>query len=119
VVLLAERYLSIPIKDFGFVVPEYSPNWISGVGSFYYDMGIFGIFVIYFLVVVGWWIFINTLRLKKLNQSMLSVMFGIVYSAVCVMLPFAFMLEIVQFIYLFVLLGIGLIISFVPKFRWR
>lgn len=101
--------------------PDYSPNWISLIGSVYYDLGWFGIFIYSFFLMVSPFLFLVLFGVEEFNKSLFSVSFYLFFCSVVIFSPFAFLFEVVQFIYftlfIFIAILLSLVFSFVKKCR--
>lgn len=93
--------------------PNYSPNWISLVGSVYYDLGWVGVFLYSIFLMFSPLLFFLVFRVREFNKSLFSFSFYIFFCSVIVFSPFAFLFEVVQFIYLVLFVFIALFLSFV------
>lgn len=115
--ILLDRYTFFPDNVVDFSSPEYSPNWISAVGSFYYDLGFFGLIFGYLFFAFLWITSVFFLKVHELSRCFFSVFYFYVVCSAIIMMPFAFMFEIVQFIYLCVPLFFSFFWSFLVSFQ--
>lgn len=103
------------VEIFETASPSYSPNWITGTGSLYYDFGIFGMIIVVATIIFAAVIAMKLIRVGARSGSLalISLLFWV--SSAYVMYPFAFMFEIVQFIY--IVIPILLLIISMVKIR--
>ncbi|WP_123635012.1 hypothetical protein [Marinobacter sp. R17] len=117
--ILFDRYTFFSDDVVGFSSPKYSPNWISAIGSFYYDFDFFGLVLCIAGVFILWFTALGFLRVCELSRCFFSVFYFYVVCSVIIMMPFAFMFEIVQFIYLCIPLMLTLFWGFLVSFQGR
>ena len=115
--ILFDRYTFLSDNVVDFSPPEYSPNWISAVGSFYYDLGFLGLVFGFLCFSFLWIASVFLLKVRELSRCFFSVFYFYVVCSVIIMSPFAFMFEIVQFIYLCVPLLFSFVWSFLVSFQ--
>jgi hypothetical protein len=110
--LMLNEYTPIAQGLVYFDSPSYTPNWISLIGSIYYDYGILGFFIFCCFAFFAVFILSMVFKVRQFNESMFSVFFSIFLLSIIIMAPFAFIFEIVQFIYLLLPLFFSLLLSF-------
>jgi hypothetical protein len=113
--LLDYLYLSFDWVDYK--SPSYSPNWISLVGSIYYDLGWIGIFLYSLVLVFSPCIFLILFSVKEFNRAGFSMSMYLFFCAIIIFSPFAFLFEVVQFIYFLVFVAVVFFASFIPVKR--
>lgn len=107
-------YLSLSFGWVDYRAPSYSPNWISLVGSMYYDFGWLGVFSYSLVLMVSPFAFFCIFSVKEFNRGGFSISLYMFFCAIVIFSPFAFLFEVVQFIYLSVFLLLAFFVSFLP-----
>jgi hypothetical protein len=109
--LMLDEYTPITKGLVYFDPPSYTPNWISLIGSIYYDAGVIGFIVFCFFSFFAVFVLSLVFKVRQFNRSMFSVFFSVFFLSILVMAPFAFIFEIVQFIYFLLPLFYSLLLS--------
>ncbi|EKO5175297.1 oligosaccharide repeat unit polymerase [Vibrio vulnificus] len=99
--MMFHQYLPFIFTEYDSLPPLYTPNWISLIGSIYYD---FGLLLAIFIFLIPW-VFIlfmhSVFVMKMLNLSLVSFVFYACFSSIICFSIFSFLFETVQFIYIF------------------
>lgn len=111
---MLSEYLSVSLDWVDYRSPAYSPNWISLVGSLYYDLGWGGVFGLCCFFVMSPLLYLLLFSVAEFNRSGLSVSFYLFANAIIIFSPFAFLFEVVQFIYLMVFLMVSFFLALLP-----
>lgn len=113
------EYLSLSFDWVDYKSPSYSPNWISLVGSVYYDLGWIGVLLYSLGLALSPFVFFVLFSVKEFNKVGFSISLYLFLCAVIVFSPFAFLFEVVQFIYFLVFIVIVFFVSFIPVRNYR
>lgn len=107
-------YLALSFEWVDYQPPAYTPNWISLIGSVYYDLGWLGIFLYSVALAFSPFIFCLLFSIREFNGRGFSLAVYLFFSAIVIFSPFAFLFEVVQFIYLLVFVFFVFFASFLP-----
>jgi len=113
------EYLSLSFDWVDYQSPSYSPNWISLVGSIYYDLGWVGVILYSLGLIFSPFVFLALFSVKEFNRAGFSISLYLFLCAVVIFSPFAFLFEVVQFIYFLVFIAVLFFVSFIPVKRRR
>lgn len=108
------EYLSLSFDWIDYQAPAYSPNWISLIGSIYYDMGWFGIGALCVFIATSPFLHLVFFSVGEFNRSGFSIALYVFLNAIVIFAPFAFLFEIVQFIYLVFFVVLVSFLSLIP-----
>lgn len=117
--LMFHQYLPFIFGQYQTSPPLYTPNWISLIGSIYYDLNFYFMFFVLLFPAVFILLMRAVFSLRVLNLSLISFVFYAYLSSLICFSVFSFLFETVQYIYILISFPILIFFHYIERFRFN